>query len=102
MNPNNLLFSLSSATSETTFLSSGRSGRSGGVLPVLAALSACALILSGPRTAATELGATFNPSNGQVEVTLTGGTGRWHCVEASTNLLNWGVVTNLYQASPSS
>ena len=65
-------------------------------------LSACALILSSPGATATQLGATFNPINGQVEVTLTGGTGHWHCVEASTNLLSWGAITNLYQANPSS
>ena len=102
MNPNNTQFSLSPVASRTTSLPSSRSGRSGTSLLVLGALIACSLILSGSGTAATELGATFNPSNGQVEVTLTGGTGRWHCVEASTNLLNWGAVTNLYQASPSS
>jgi PhoPQ-activated pathogenicity-related protein len=102
MNPNNIEFSLSPLESETTSLASGRRGRAGGLLPVLGALGTCALILSGSGTTATELGATFNPSNGQVAVTLTGGTGRWHCIEASTNLLNWGGVTNLYQASPSS
>jgi PhoPQ-activated pathogenicity-related protein len=102
MSPYKTQFSLTPAASEITFLPSGRRGRSGRSLLVLGALSACALILSGSGTAATELGATFDPSNGQVEVTLTGGTGRWHCVEASTNLLNWGVVTNFYQASPSS
>ena len=102
MNPHSLLFSHSPAVSKTTFLPSCRRGRSGRSLLALGALSACALILPGSGTAATELGATFNPSNGQVEVTLTGGTGRWHCVEASTNLLTWDAVTNLYQASPSS
>jgi PhoPQ-activated pathogenicity-related protein len=65
-------------------------------------LSACTIVFLGKAAIAAELGATFNPVNGQVEVTLTGGTSRWHSVEASTNLLTWGAVTNFYQASPSS
>ncbi len=65
-------------------------------------LCACALFLSGTGGAAAQLDATFFPSNNQVRVTLTGGTGRWHSLEASTNLLNWGAVTTLYQANPSS
>jgi hypothetical protein len=64
-------------------------------------LCACSPLLSGSGTAAIELGATFNPSNGQVEVTLTGGTNRWHSLEASTNLLNWAALTNFLQADSS-
>ena len=48
------------------------------------------------------LDATLFGSNGPVQVTLTGGTGRCHIVEASTNLLDWSVVTNFFQAQPSS
>jgi PhoPQ-activated pathogenicity-related protein len=48
------------------------------------------------------LDAALVGSNDQVQVTLTGGTGRVHLVEASTNLLDWSVVTNFFQAQPSS
>ena len=48
------------------------------------------------------LDAALVGSNDHVQVTLTGGTGRVHLVEASTNLLDWSVVTNFFQAQPSS
>jgi PhoPQ-activated pathogenicity-related protein len=102
MSPNNSQFCLSRAASRLSFLPVVRSGRLGRSILVLGGLCACALLLSGMGGAAAQLDATFFPSNRQVQVTLTGGTGRWHSLEASTNLLNWGAVTNLYQANPSS
>ena len=55
------------------------------------------------RTAgAVELDAAYVPSNGLVQVTLNGGTGEWHRIEASTNLLDWSVLTNLCLTNPSS
>jgi PhoPQ-activated pathogenicity-related protein len=69
---------------------------------VRAVLSAGLLVLRGNAAVAVELGVTLLPSNQQVQVTLTGGTGRWHRLEASTNLLNWSAMTNFYQTNPSS
>jgi PhoPQ-activated pathogenicity-related protein len=51
---------------------------------------------------ATQLDAASVRSNAQMKVTIKGGMRRWHSLEASTNLLNWSAVTNLYQANPSS
>ncbi len=65
-------------------------------------LSAGLLLLGGNAAVAVELGVTLLPSGNQVQVTLTGGTGRWHRVETSTNLLNWSAMTNFYQTNPSS
>ena len=69
---------------------------------MLGALSACALILSGKGGAATDLGATFTPSNGQVQVTINGGTNCWHYLQASTNLFDWDGMTNLFQTNTAS
>jgi PhoPQ-activated pathogenicity-related protein len=102
MSPNNSQSFFNRAASKTSFRPVVRSGRLGRSIRVPVALSACALLLSGRGGAAAQLDATFFPSNRQVQITLTGGTGRWHSLEASTNLLNWGAVTNLYQANPSS
>jgi PhoPQ-activated pathogenicity-related protein len=65
-------------------------------------LSASLLVLWGRTAVAVELGVTLLPSNQQVEITLTGGTGRWHRVETSTNLLDWSALTSFYQTNPSS
>lgn len=67
-----------------------------------AASCTCLLLLSGSAALATELGVTVFPSNRQVQVTLTGGTGRWHRVETSTNLLDWCALTNLFQTNSAS
>jgi PhoPQ-activated pathogenicity-related protein len=93
---------LSRAASTTSFLPARRCGCSGRSILVLGMLCACALFLLSTGGPAAQLDATFFPSNNQVQVTLTGGTGRWHSLEASTNLLNWGAVTTLYQVNPSS
>lgn len=69
---------------------------------VRVALSAGLLFLPGKVAVATELGVTVFPSNRQVQVTLTGGTSRWHRVEASTNLLDWGGLISLFQTNPAS
>ena len=45
---------------------------------------------------------TFSVSNQQALVTLNGGTGHWHRVEASTNLLEWRAQTNLCQTNATS
>ncbi len=69
---------------------------------VRAALIATLLFLPGKVAVATELGVAFFPSNRQAQVTLTGGTSRWHRVEASTNLLDWGGLFSLFQTNPAS
>jgi PhoPQ-activated pathogenicity-related protein len=51
---------------------------------------------------AVELGVACFHSNHQAQVTITGGTGRWHRIEASTNLLDWGALRTLYQTNPAS
>ena len=66
------------------------------------ALSVGLLVLAGNAATAVELGVTLLSSNQQVQVTLAGGTGRWHRVETSTNLLHWSAITNFYQTNPSS
>ena len=49
-----------------------------------------------------DLDAAYVPTNGSVQVTLNGGTGQWHRIEASTNLLDWRALTNLCQTNPTS
>ena len=66
------------------------------------ALSAGLLLLTISAVLGTELGLTVFPSNRQSQVTLTGGTGRWHRVETSTNLLDWGDWISLFQTNPAS
>ncbi len=86
----------------------GRAGRESRfpvnhLLPIVWAVSGACLLLLLARTAyAVELGAAYVPSNGFVQVTLTGGTGQWHRIEASTNLLDWSVLTSLNQTNPAS
>ena len=58
------------------------------------------LLLLAASAAGIDLGATYFPSNRLVQVTLSGGTGQWHRVEVSTNLLNWRPVTNLCLTNP--
>ena len=66
-------------------------------------VSGACLLLALARTAyAVELDAAYVPSNGLVQVTLTGGTGQWHRIEASTNLLDWRALTSLCQTNPTS
>jgi PhoPQ-activated pathogenicity-related protein/PKD repeat protein len=66
-------------------------------------VSGVAILLLLARTAgAVDLQASHSPSNGVVEVTLTGGTGQWHRIEASTNLLDWRALTNLCQTNATS
>ena len=50
----------------------------------------------------TDLGLAFPGADQQALVTLNGGTGYWHRVEASTNLLDWRALTNLCQTNPTS
>jgi PhoPQ-activated pathogenicity-related protein len=66
------------------------------------ALSVGLFVLAGNAVAVVKLGVTLLPSDQQVQVTITGGTGRWHRIETSTNLLYWSAMTNFYQADPSS
>jgi len=66
------------------------------------ALSAGLLVLGASAAVGVELGVTLLPADQQVQVTLTGGTGRWHRIETSTNLLDWSAMTNFYQTDPSS
>jgi PhoPQ-activated pathogenicity-related protein len=47
-----------------------------------------------------DLGVTFFPSNQQLHVMLDGGTGQWHQIQASTNLVNWCGLTNLFPTNP--
>jgi PhoPQ-activated pathogenicity-related protein len=63
---------------------------------------ACALLLSGGAAPGVDLGLTLLSSNHQALVTLNGGMGYWHRVEASTNLLDWRALTNLCQTNPTS
>ena len=49
-----------------------------------------------------DLGLTVLPADRQALVTLNGGTGHWHRLEASTNLLDWKGLTNLCQTNPTS
>ena len=46
-----------------------------------------------------DLDAAYVPTNGSVQVTLNGGTGQWHRIEASTNLLDWRALTSLCQTN---
>jgi PhoPQ-activated pathogenicity-related protein len=67
-----------------------------------AVFGACLLLLFASSAGAVEVGAAYLSSNRLVQVTLTGGTGQWHRIEASTNLLDWRVLTNLCQTNPTS
>ena len=50
---------------------------------------------------APQLGAVRLISGGGVQITLTGGVGQAYTVQASTNLVNWVVVTNMMLPSGS-
>ena len=63
---------------------------------------ACCLLLGAQAVLGVDLDLTYFPSNRQALITLNGGTGQWQLVEASTNLLNWGTLTNLYLSNPPS
>ena len=60
------------------------------------------LCLSSTATVGSELGIHFSSANPQVTLTLTGGTGRWHRIEASANLIDWSALTCLFQTNPAS
>ena len=62
----------------------------------------CSLLASNWAVVGADLGLTVLSSNRQALVTLNGGTGHWHRVEASTNLLDWRALTNLCQTNPTS
>ena len=102
MSPNKRPFCRSRVAPGTSFRPASQGGVFGRSILTLGTLCSWALWLSGNGGAAAQLDAVCFPSNNQVQVTLTGGTGRWHSLEASTNLLNWGAVTNLYQSDPAS
>ena len=63
---------------------------------------ACSLLVGAGVAVGAEVGLTFSASNRQAVVTLNGGTGQWHRIEASTNLLDWRALTNLCQTNPTS
>ena len=67
-----------------------------------AVFGACLLLPLAGSAGTVELGAAYFRSNGMAQVTLTGGTGQWHRIEASTNLLDWRALTNLRQTNPAS
>jgi PhoPQ-activated pathogenicity-related protein len=62
----------------------------------------CSLLAWSWAAVGTDLGLTVLSSNRQALVTLNGGTGHWHRVEASTNLLDWSVLASLCQTNPTS
>ena len=62
----------------------------------------CSLLLWAEAAVGVDVGLTFFSSNRQALVTLNGGTGQWHRIEASTNLLDWRALTNLCQTNPTS
>ena len=66
---------------------------------VWAVFGACLLLLFASSAGAVEVGIASISSNRLVQVTLTGGTGQWHRIEASTNLLDWRALTNLCQTN---
>jgi PhoPQ-activated pathogenicity-related protein len=64
--------------------------------------AACGLLLGAEAAVGVDLDLAFSSTNRQALVTLNGGTGEWHRVEASTNLLNWLALTNLCLTNPPS
>jgi PhoPQ-activated pathogenicity-related protein len=62
---------------------------------VIAMVALCSAGASG-----SELGLVCLASNRQIQVTLTGGTGQWHRLEASANLLTWTGLVNLFPTNP--
>ena len=60
------------------------------------------LLLWAEAAVGVDVGLTFFSSNRQALVTLNGGTGQWHRIEVSTNLMNWRPVTNLCLTNPAS
>lgn len=62
----------------------------------------CGLLAWSWAAAGADLGLTILASNRQALVTLNDGTGQWHRLEASTNLLAWRALTNLCQTNPTS
>jgi PhoPQ-activated pathogenicity-related protein len=51
---------------------------------------------------ATELHARVFPAEQLLRLILTGGSNCWHCLETSTNLVNWQEMTTLYQSNTAS
>ena len=60
----------------------------------------CSLLLGAQAAVGVDLDLTFLSSNRQALVTLNGGTGEWHRIEASTNLQDWRALTNLCLSNP--
>jgi len=79
-----------------------RAGRQGSWCRATLALSLVLAVVGPRRAASVELHLAVEASNRYAQVTLTGGTGRWHRIEGSTNLLHWSALTALYQSDPSS
>jgi PhoPQ-activated pathogenicity-related protein len=62
----------------------------------------CNLLVWTWAAVAADLGLAVLSSNRQALVTLNGGTGQWHRIEGSTNLLDWRALTSLCQTNPTS
>jgi PhoPQ-activated pathogenicity-related protein len=62
----------------------------------------CCLLLGLEAAAGGDVSLSLLTSNRQALVTLNGGTGQWHRIEASTNLFDWHAFTNLCQTNPTS
>ncbi|OQB90564.1 MAG: PhoPQ-activated pathogenicity-related protein [Verrucomicrobia bacterium ADurb.Bin118] len=50
--------------------------------------------------AASQLAAQWRSSDHQLELSLTGTTGKWYRIEVSTDLQHWQALTNLWQTNP--
>jgi PhoPQ-activated pathogenicity-related protein len=81
-------------------------GRKTGSIPGWMLVGACSLMLGVEAAVGVEAGMdvslTCLSSNRQALVTLKGGMGQWHRIEASTNLFDWRALTNLCQTNPTS
>ena len=76
-------------------------GRRTWLFPGWMLAAACGLLLWTEAAVGVDVGLNYFSSNRQALVTLNGGTGQWHRIEASTNLLTWRALTNLVlPASP--
>jgi len=75
-------------------------GRRTWLVPGWMLAGACGLLLWAESAVGVDVGLNYFSSNRQALVTLNGGTGQWHRIEASTNLLNWRALTNLCLTNP--
>jgi PhoPQ-activated pathogenicity-related protein len=64
--------------------------------------AACGFSMWAEAAVGVDVSLNYFSSNRQALVTLNGGTGQWHRIEASTNLLNWRALTNLCLTNPAS